>query len=576
VRIYTLLGLAALVANPAASETIRCAGVLSNSGEAGPSLVRFGTRGASGMGVALDRFGCLWDRGGDGRLNRYAPDGRLIAHYKIPGGSDRNGDRVAIAGDTVVVCIRRRLFKIGVDAASGSEATSLGIEADISFGSHGGRLACVGKDRALFLLDPATGARSDVCTLAFDPGRYVELDPDGAIYVMDGRWQIHKIVDGREAADGWPKKGPGERPQVVEVGGVRHWYGHAWHGTIRRYDANMRPDPGVVQGGASGSFIGHLPQNSELSNGRGMAHIRDRLYAVSGIGGIMHLLEWKPEERSMAIVRRLGALPHLAGVALDGDGRIFVINGVYEWNDGPDAPQRFGMTGDICGQAAMLPNDCIVAPGIQYGNQPRVMYGRLNTEVHLSGHKKVSLSKEIQKSGCGTAVYRANGKLAVLFVSRSGKAQLEEIDGQGKYRKGLRAPTLATSSPVKTWTTLAMKNENALLAAADGYVIEFERRGDAWREKRRFNEATGADDTRFGPRIDITADAGRLWVSDSERHRVVCMDLASNRHIATYGKTDGAGSGLDELSSPRTIAARGARAVVFDSANQRLVKLELK
>jgi hypothetical protein len=338
----------------------------------------------------------------------------------------------------------------------------------------------------------------------------------------------------------------------------------------------MRPDPGVVQGGASGSFIGHLPQNSELTNGRGMAHIRGRLYAVSGIGGIMHLLEWNAEARPMDLVRRIGSLPGLKGIALDNDGRAFVVNGMYEWSDGPDAPQRLGMTGDICGQAAMLPNDCIVAPGIQYGNQSRIMYGRLNAEVHLSGHKKITLSKEIRQHGCGTALYRAGGKLAVLLVSRSGKAQLEEIDGQGKYRSSLGAVTLATASPVKTWTTLAMKSADTLLAAGDGHVIEFARDGNNWREARRFNEATGGDDTRFGSRVDITADAGRLWVSDTTRHRVLCVDLSNNRLIATFGKSDAAGAGLAELSSPTAIAARGSRAVVFDADNQRLVKLELE
>jgi len=571
-----LLALSAVLASASSlAVTIRSAGILANSGESGDSLARFAPEGASGMGVVFDRYGTLWDRGGEGRLNRYALDGRLVAHYAIPRGNDRNRDRITIAGDTVVVRVRGGLHKIGVDAPSGSSARKLGIEASVSAGSWDGRVACIDKDRRLFLLDPASGERTDVCTLPFEPGEGLDLDSDGNVYVVDRHRELHKIVDGRDVTHGWPKKPPGERPQVIEVAGQRHWYGHAWHGTIKRFDANLRPDPGVVQGGASGSFIGHLPQNSELTNGRGMAHVAGRLYAVSGLGGIMHLLEWKPGTRKMQIVRRIGSLRGVPGIGLDRDGRVFVINGMYEWNDGPDAPQRFGMTGDICGQAVMLPNDNIIAPGVQYGNQPRVMYGRLTTEVRLSGHKKVELSKDMQKQGCGAAVYRTGGRLVLLLVSRKGDAVLEQIDSGGKHARSIGTVALITSPPVQAWTTLAMKDAGTLLAAADGHVIEFAPEGPNWRETRRFSKA-GGDDTQWGPRIDIAADSGRLWVSDTERHRVLCLDLASGRHLATFGKTDAAGAGLDELSSPMAIAARGRRAVVFDSGSQRLVKLELE
>ena len=55
-----------------------CDGVLGNSGEQGAGLVRFGEQGARGIGVAVDRFGSLWDRAGKGVLNRYASDGRSL------------------------------------------------------------------------------------------------------------------------------------------------------------------------------------------------------------------------------------------------------------------------------------------------------------------------------------------------------------------------------------------------------------------------------------------------------------------------------------------------------------------
>jgi hypothetical protein len=572
----TAVVFAALVSVSAPAATIRCAGVLCNSGESGDALVRFAPKLASGMGVVIDRYGMLWDRGGEGRLNRYAPDGRLIAHYTIPQGSDRVGDRVTIAGDTVVVRVRKRLHKLAVDAPPGSAAEKLGIEAKLSAGSSGGRVACVDKERRLFLLRPSTGERTDVCTLGFEPGEGLDIDGDGNIYVADRHRDLHKIAGGVEVTDGWPKKLPGERPQMIEAAGERHWYGHAWHGTIKRFDADLRPDPGVVQGGASGSFIGHLPQNSKLTNGRGMAHVAGRLYAVSGLGGIMHLLEWLPVERKMKIVRRIGPLPAVPGIGLDRDGRVFVINGMYEWQSAPDTPQRFGVPADVCGQAVMLENDRMVAPGVQYGNQVRLFHGPLTTEVRLSGHGKVGITKDMYKRACGAAVYRTGGRLVMLLVSRDGEAVLEQIGSDGKHIRNIGRVELATSSPAQAWTTLAMKDSGALLAAADGHVIEFTADGQNWKEARRWSSWGTGPDARFGAEVFIAVDAGRLWVSDTERHRVVVFDLATGREVASYGKLDGKGADMASLDRPKVLAVRGGRAVVYDSGSQRIVKLFIR
>ena len=85
----------------------------------------------------------------------------------------------------------------------------------------------------------------------------------------------------------------------------------------------------------------------------------------------------------------------------------------------------------------------------------------------------------------------------------------------------------------------------------------------------------GLTPQRFGGPIWLAADAGRLWVSDAARHRVICFDLASGRELASFGRPDAAGDDLGGLHAPSTIAARGPRAVVFDGGNQRLIKLRI-
>jgi len=131
---------------------------------------------------------------------------------------------------------------------------------------------------------------------------------------------------------------------------------------------------------------------------------------------------------------------------------------------------------------------------------------------------------------------------------------------------------LKTVAPVTAYRSLAMQDPDVLLAAADGAVVRFARDGDDWQETGRF---AGGDDG-FGGQIDIACDDGRLWVADTERHRVVCFDAKSCVPVAAFGQTDQSGTALGQLNRPTTIAARGRRCVVFDSANQRLVKLMLR
>jgi hypothetical protein len=125
---------------------------------------------------------------------------------------------------------------------------------------------------------------------------------------------------------------------------------------------------------------------------------------------------------------------------------------------------------------------------------------------------------------------------------------------------------------VKEWTSLAMRDANTLLGAGDGQVIEMARDGVNWKETRRWNTVP---DGTFGSRIYITAEAGRLWISDTEKHRVLCLNAADESLLASYGKKREAGNDLAHLDDPQVIEARDNRAVVFDSGNQRLVKLFL-
>ena len=557
-------------AAPAAGGRIVCEGVLGNSGEAGETLVRFAPKSARGMGVACDRFGSLWDRAGAGRLNRYAPDGRLLASYPLAGGAS-NGDKLALAGDALVLLVGGRLYRLDVAAKPGTKPTPLKIEAaHISFGCHAGRLAAARRDGGLFLLDPAAGKAQDVPAGPVRGIRDLELTPDGVIHLVVDNGRMVQVRGGKLVEGGPAKRTPGERAQWL----AGSWFGHAWHGTIKRFDAGVQPDPGVVLGGASGHFIGHLPQNSELLNGRGMARLSQRLYAVSGMGGVMHLLEWLPARRSMRIVRRIGALAEVRGIGLDGQGRAWAVAGSWQWADRPDTPMRFGVNAPEApgiGQAVMLPSGAMVAPGWLWG-QPALYSGPLDSEVRA---ERLGGRCSLRKGFVGSAVYRLERRLVLLVIDAAGKGQLFGIGSDGRFTANAGDVVLKTATPVKQFTSLAMKGEEVLLATGDGHVIELAPDGRNWKETRRWRRWGPQAGDAFGAEVHIAADAGRLWVSDTGRERVLCFDAVAGPMPVAFGGTDKPGTSLASLSAPRALAARGRRAVVFDSANQRLVKLRL-
>ncbi len=557
------------IAAPSFASSLTCEGVLGNSGEQGATLVRFGAEPARGMGVAYDRFGALWDRGGAGVLNSYALDGRLLGTYRLPKDAGDN-DQLTLVGDTLVLLIRGALFTLPVTAPAGSEARALKIGADaISFHARGPQLAARSKDD-IFLFDLTTGAIAAVATVK--GASELELGPDGALYLAAGG-RLRKFVNGAEITAGWPKERPGERAQLLDG----FWFGHAWHTTIRRFTAQMEPAPGVALGGSSGSFIGHLDQSADLFIGRGLAKIRDNLFAVSSVGGIPQLLEWQDDRQQFQIIRRLGSVPVCRGLGLDRAGHVWHQAGTWRWDDRPDAPMRLGINTlefPGIGQAAMLDDDTLVAPGNMWG-KPTIVSGKLTREASAQRIEKATALP--LKDTSGTAVYRRENHLLLLVLDAAGKALSFNLSNDGRYVSDAGSVELKTVAPLKTWTALAMSAASTLLAAADGTVIEFEPDGSVnWVEKRRWNSWGAKTDEKFGASIFIAADAGRLWVTDRERQRVLCFDLETGKPLATFGTLDKAGDDLATLSAPETIAARGERAVVYDRGNQRLMKLRFK
>ena len=562
---------------------IRCAGVLGNSGEAGDSLVRtytgdFPENGApsKGAGVVVDDAGTMWVRGANGTLLRIAQDGRLLANYAIPryNGAPDAHDVIARAGNLVVIRQRGAVSTLPLDAAPGTAATVLkGVQADrMSPSSTASGALAILRGTSILWLDPETGVTTPAGDTHGRRADGVEVSPDGAaVFLRSGgslvRYENGEVVESRPS--------PGDRAQLLDG----WWWGSAWHGTIKRHGLDYVPAPGVVLGGNSGSFIGHVDENPDVNNFTGMARIGPGRYVAVGGGGVAQTLDWDAKDVCLKIDRRFGALDRCPGVAIDAKGRIFTNSANWEWNDGPVSPVRHGVPQEIAGQPCVVGAENIVAPCWVYTTRPSVFTGTMAKELAASGLPgNIAFSRNV----AGLAVWREKKQNWMVIAESDGTAHVTRLDGNLRPANGGAIQMeFVFREPVKRLTSLAVKPAaddagcDGLFAAVDGAVVEMARNETGFAEVSRWSAWGAGADEHFGGAIRIHAHSGRLWVADADRARVLVFDLfaGASTPLAQFGATDRPGTALDALDHPAAIAAHGDRAVVYDAANQRLVKL---
>jgi len=487
-------------------------------------------------------------------------------------------DGLVLIGDTLLFKSERKLFTLPLHAPPGTAPKLLPVEVThLSTNAHDGWVAAAlesGKQREVFLGNLA-GEKRPITTLE-TALHSIEIGPEGGVYALvqpaKGENQILRLdTAAPESARGpWPP--PGNRLQWL----TGHWFGVADHGTIRRFSADFKPAPGVVLGGASGSFIGYVPCNYELENANGLAHVGGNLYAVSGRFGVLHLLEWQPADRRFEIIRRIGAVQACPSLGLDSEGRVWFSGGVWQWGDGPDAPLQHGVPRPTApGAFAAMVNDEdeLIATGFQHNGGP-IFAGKLDGPTRRYG-----VGDLLPKDSVAAAVVTWDKKRALLAVNASGKGVALYLDfGNPSGRTIAGQVELQTATPIQALTTLVATAKDTLLAAADGFVIEFAQGpGNAWKETRRWN-TWGENKDRFGAKIFAAYSKGKLWITDSDNHRALCFNLAAGAPawLGTFGTAGQAGDDFTKLNQPAALAVNGVRAVIFDAGNQRLVRLELE
>ncbi|MFA6292831.1 MAG: hypothetical protein WC637_13670, partial [Victivallales bacterium] len=286
-----------------------------------------------------------------------------------------------------------------------------------------------------------------------------------------------------------------------------------------------------------------------------------------------HLLEWKGVDKRFEPLRRIGSVQSCSALGLDREGRTWCISGNWNWDDSPSAPQRWGIPAPekIFGIAAM-DSDILCGYGTLWG-KPAVLSGKMDKEL---GMGRIESQTSLPKEAVAVALTEMKKRTVLLVLEAKGRITAVNVNPNGTYNSDAGPVQLIAETPVKEWTSLASSGKDLLIAAGDGFVIEFARDGDNWKEKRRWNSFGQDNGDKFGAAICLASDSGRLWVSDKLRNRVVCFDSASGKQLAAFGVADLAGSEISKLNSPTVISARGKKAVLFDSGNQRIMKLEIQ
>jgi len=545
------------------AETLRFEGVLGNSGEL-DKPVTFGpmTRETRGLGAAYDASrGVLYDRAGSGVLNAYALDGRMLAQYKIPPSEDHR-DALTLCGEHLVMLLGGQLYKLRLNAANGAAAEKITVAlADpdgLSSSARKGRVVVRSKTGKMVLLNPADGASESFGEAAGDGFNGMDWDDAGAFFLVFGK-VASKLENGKLVSNAqWPKRFAGEREAGIDCATRlgAYWFGSAWHGTVKRFTAEFEPAPGVVLGGASGHFIGHVPCNYDVELARGIHVVSPGLYVIGGLYGIVQLAEWHPENKGLRLLRRIGALPVPGGVAVDSQGRVLARQNIWNWKDDALAPAEVSNVFKMIAPCAHLDADTVVGLADVYG-KVSVAMGRLEEE-DLSCNRLDRL--DVPGDVVGVALYHEQsgkkGGLRFLVLGAAGLVKVHELaeDRRNPWRKDLGEVKLQTGAPVKAYTAVTMKDPETLLAAADGQVIEFVRDGVNWRESGRWSDG-------FGQKVRLAVSGGRLAVADAEKNRVAVYVASDHRKLAET-----------RIHAPAEVAVNGSFLVVYDSLGQRLMK----
>lgn len=607
--------------------TIRAVGVLGNSGVGGQGLLRVGTMPLENCasGAAIDRDGALWLSGGDA-INRVGLDGHLIEPFPLePAGSIVDSRTFAVLADTLYFLARTSGGKVALFALpmrSGAKAAQVAMKLPERVNEHvayclapqplEGQLVLATQPKTegsehigVWLIDPAKGELRLAFSLPGSSPHGVAVDTARKIIYVGGHFglyvggETHGAVsaitavhpDGRKVSEAFPAvctKTPATPTQfrgVISLAAGALWES-AWYGFLARLDLEGRGDPGRVvewhhELHYPTQFLGIRDAWPEPN-----PSVSDPLLIATPMPDAFYFAAWDRAARRLRLVRRIGCLPIISSLGISQDG--WVTTGTartqlwWRWDDAADAVPRKAELHVAVTPVTFDGQRCfgLAAPyhlsHLRNGTALPTVFsshvGERNEAIRVSS--AVPLKQPV-----GASIQITPGKHnAMLFVTDAATKQLWRTDfwlPELKPSGDKWLPVPVEAETLRAPTDLAALTDARLLLADEGRILLLEPKGNGYSVTWAWDRWGDAPDACFGKRLCFAVSGPWMLVSDTDRHRVLWFNWTERELLGQFGGTDQPGNDAAHVRTPSFAALAGQRAVVADSGNQRVVKLEL-
>ena len=374
---------------------------------------------------------------------------------------------------------------------------------------------------------------------------------------------------------------PSEFRGMISLGDDALW-DVAWYGFLGRLDRQLRYAPGKITGWNLEmpfpcQIVGLGDADAASPNA---PRARPLLMSMMEHQHV-YLARWEPEEQRIELVSRIGSLSTVHSVNLSAEGWLSVAAGStqlwWRWNDGPTNPPRFGNVGAAMTAGAFV-GESLTALLIPRGYDD----GRTRQKIVAA-----RFSPTTARDSCSPD----HGRSLPLFtptgfaITEAGAAYAS--DRQTKTIWRTRTGGTARMPLADSWQAMTLAEPleapgeivalaNGDLAVVDGAaVVMLKPDGGRLSRVERFAACGTRPDDCFGPGLHLAGNGEYLVVADTSRHRLVWLD-ARGHGLGQFGETDVPGDDLAHTRAPTCVAVCEDRLAVYDSGNQRLLKLLLR
>jgi|GEM_PF-2929010 len=595
-------------------------------------------RGADYGGVILDPAGTLWFQSGKALL-RTSLDGRLLAtvHFGpecagVAGrGFARLGSRLYFIGATSSKEFRPAAL-FALDTATLEEPRAVWNFADLL--PPKGRIVLAGetgKEERLLLAYSRPPADKEPGPTLFvvgwlhpGEGRFepivqwegsgadlavhgVALNPENGHfyvggsfgrYVSGSTWAANRMEiiefspEGKELRrrDALPLPAiPSRFRGSVNFAGGAVWDAAGYGFTGRLKPEDLEPDPGITTSWDHSldnvsQFVG-IREQAGLPATDENRRLDPLLIALRPYSSLYYAV-YDGERKTLALQTRIGSLPEVSALALSPEGWVSVgthpmLQLWWKWEDGAASPPRFGSV-----------NVRALSGGRFRDNQLSVLaekspYRRPDQPAVLS---TVILWPTPGRSGSSRPAHEMPPleKIGGYAVDDARPRPRAWISGSGGQASLWRSPMNAKPwAPTGQWEPVeveggSLSDPGEIVVFSDGHVAIAEPGAVVWLRQEdeklvwvRRITGWGKGET-FGKTLRLAGGPGNtLLIADAERHHVLAWSPSSDAPLARFGHSDTPGDALDALHTPGAIAASDNRVIVYDSGNQRILKLVL-